>query len=361
MAITILTKNAVYNTNIDGAREVNFSAGMKSGIVKGALNEGTLFASSSNAISLNTCELIISGHRIVIDEPITHTFTNAPSNATRYSLVAEISVSSSVPTFRTFIQAPTTLRKDNLFASTTGDGIYQLEIGKFTLSTSLVITDIVRTCDVITGGGEAISDIVFNATATQSASGTQPSVNVDYNEETGEFDMQMQIPAGGGSNVKIGDVIQANWDATFADNEKDKSNNASYGAIVHSKEMESYAQPLVNPNRTTSLDNLTYTTLDEFANYFIENYPKPFIVHMGDQENTNFRTVVGNPFSGQNYVVGFITPISFGTTKKHTFYVIYASSAYNQHFAVGFIGIYADNNMSNPPHTHFSGWQRLDA
>ena len=57
MFYRILTKNGVDNTNIDGARNYNFNAGRRSGIVQGALNQGNFFASSNNTIVLDTCEL----------------------------------------------------------------------------------------------------------------------------------------------------------------------------------------------------------------------------------------------------------------------------------------------------------------
>ncbi len=70
MSYKILTKNGVEITNIDGARAEHFNAGMRSGIVKGVLNEGNFASSSSNSIFLDTCELRIFGLRIVIDEPV---------------------------------------------------------------------------------------------------------------------------------------------------------------------------------------------------------------------------------------------------------------------------------------------------
>ena len=198
MAIKILTKNAVDNTNIDGARANHFAAGMRSGIVKGALNEGTLFASSSNVLALNTCELRISGHQVVIDEVEYKTFTNIPASNTRYSLVAQIIVDeSSNPVFGLIAQLATTpLIQQNLFATKTGSGTYQLEIGRFTLTTAGTITDIARTADIITGGqgGGEIPDIDFNASAYSLSINSDPEVNVDYNEETGQYDMAIGIP-----------------------------------------------------------------------------------------------------------------------------------------------------------------------
>ena len=92
MSIKILTKNSVENTNIDGARDNNFNAGRRSGIVKGALNQGNLFQSSSNTIALDTCELRLCGHRIVLESVEYKTLVNTPSTAIRYSLIAQVIV-----------------------------------------------------------------------------------------------------------------------------------------------------------------------------------------------------------------------------------------------------------------------------
>ena len=164
MSIKILTQNSIDNTNIDGARQNHFSAGMRSGIVKGAFNEGKFFASASNIIALDSCELRISGHQVVIDSTETITLNDRPSTPTKYSMIAEIQVSdSSVPSFRLFIQpANVELKKDNLFKTNNGKGTYQLRIGNFTLNTDGNITDVFRTTDIITGGigsGEGNTDL----------------------------------------------------------------------------------------------------------------------------------------------------------------------------------------------------------
>lgn len=203
MSIKILTKNGVDITNIDDARQFNFSAGMRSGIVKGAFNEGTLFASSNNTIALDTCELIISGHRVIIESVQSITLVNAPSVNTKKSLFAEIVVSeASLPTFRLFVEASTyNLRQDNLFKNNMGNGTYQIEIGTFLHKTDGTIVDVFRTIDVITGGygtggTGSIEDIKFNASAVELTSDSQPTANIDYNEETNEYDFVVGIPKG---------------------------------------------------------------------------------------------------------------------------------------------------------------------
>lgn len=189
MSIKILTQNSIEVTNIDGARENNFTAGNRSGIVKGAFNEGNFFSASSNVIALDSCELLISGHRVVIDSAEAVTLNNRPAYATRYSMVAEVVVDDySTPTFRLFIQSSSTeLKKQNLFKTANGSGVYQVEIGKFTLNTDGTITDIVRTIDVITGGkGNSDSASINIGTITTNTldAGMEAEVDVEQRFDT---------------------------------------------------------------------------------------------------------------------------------------------------------------------------------
>ena len=201
MSIKILTKNAIDHTNIDGARENHFSAGMRSGIVKGAFNEGNLFLNGNHVI-LDSCELRISGHRVIIDTPEDFSLTNTPTSNTQKSLFAEIVVNeSSTPSFRLFIENSTyNLRQDNLFKNNNGSGTYQVELGTFLHKTDGTISDAFRTIDVITGGAEGgqsvVENIVFNGIATSVSSDSKPQVNIDYNEETKQYDFNISIPQG---------------------------------------------------------------------------------------------------------------------------------------------------------------------
>lgn len=202
MSIKILTKNSIENTNIDGARENHFSAGMRSGIVKGAFNEGSLFLSANNVIALDSCELRISGHRVILDNVEYFTLSNNPSINTQKSLFAEIVVNeNSTPLFRLFVENSNyNLKKDNLFKNNDGSGTYQIEIGTFMHKTDGTITDVFRTIDVITGGAESgesiVGDIVFNGIVTSLSSDSEPQVNIDFNEETGQYDFNIGIPKG---------------------------------------------------------------------------------------------------------------------------------------------------------------------
>ena len=219
MSIKILTKSGEEVTAIDDARAYNFDAGNKSGIVKGALNEGKLFLVSSNVIGLDSCELRISGHRIVIDSAESITMANRPSVATRYSMIAEVVVSdASVPSFRLFIQpAKTELIQQNLYKTLTGNGTYQIELGRFTLTQNGLIEDIVKTADVISGGSGNSTNtyIEIGEVKTNTISqGSQANVDVEnvIDEKTGKTktNFNFEIPATSGTTVSINGVEQEN-------------------------------------------------------------------------------------------------------------------------------------------------------
>ncbi|MBR5223807.1 MAG: hypothetical protein IKV81_06565 [Clostridia bacterium] len=153
MKYKILTEKGMNNTNIDGARAEYFNAGMRDGIVKGAFNEGTFTTLASNQISFDTCELRISGHRVLVEEAWSSTFSTRPKTPTRFAVIGEITVGedSSVQ-FDLFAQlASTKPIKNNLFKQQNGAGTYQVEIGRFTLNTDGNIIDVTRTLDIITG------------------------------------------------------------------------------------------------------------------------------------------------------------------------------------------------------------------
>lgn len=196
----ILENNGIDNTNIDGASFNNFCAGQRSGIIKGILNECAITSPSTSVININTGALIISGVRVFLDTATNFNFSTFPSTATRYSLVAEIVVDdNSAITTRLFVQlASVALTKNSLFATSTGAGTYQIELAKFTLSTSGV-SDLIRTVDVITGGtgsGESthweVGDII-----TETLDVDIPAeVDIDYNEDTKKYDFSFGIPQG---------------------------------------------------------------------------------------------------------------------------------------------------------------------
>lgn len=200
--IRILTKNGVDNTNIDGARDNNFNAGGRSGIVKGVLNEG-LFTAQGNEIVFDTCELRISGHRVVLEEPSRITFSGIPYPAERFQYIAKITNTDGAISFELITTTIHELEQDDIL---NGNGVYELEIGRFTHDTSGNITDVVRTADVITGGtgsGGGGDFIVGNVTTQTLDAGLNAEVDVEQNPETGKVDFSFAIPQGESGGVTL--------------------------------------------------------------------------------------------------------------------------------------------------------------
>lgn len=196
MSYRILTKNSVDNTNIDGARQNHFNASMRSGVVEGALNECNVISPASNQIVINTGELRISGHQVVITESEQMQLTTTPQTATDYSIIAEISVDSlSTPVFRMFIQPQNSgLIQDNLFATLNGVGTYQIKLANFTQNTDGTINNVVNTAELIGGTNDTQSQIdninnTLNNKANKDLSNvTYPQIVADGEARTGAGD-----------------------------------------------------------------------------------------------------------------------------------------------------------------------------
>lgn len=205
---TILTQDGTDNTGTDGARDRYFAAGGRDGIIKGSLNEGKLIITPNNGIMMDTCVLLICGNPIIIDEAWSKTFSSIPSTNERHALVAQITVDNN--RHKTFdildLPATTTLTKDKLFKNLNGAGTYQVEIGRFTLTTSGLVENLTRTIDVITGGGTADSELHWG-TITAYALGHNEDPEADfeqrYDEEQGYMvtDVSLGIPSGSIDNL----------------------------------------------------------------------------------------------------------------------------------------------------------------
>lgn len=210
MFYRILTKNGIENTNIDGARDHNFNAGRRSGIVKGALNQGNFFVSSSNTIVLDTCELRLCGHRVVIDKAKSISFHNQPSVPIRYSLVARIIVDNDGGvSFDLHAQTSSTaLVQDNL--DTNGSGTYELEIGRFTQLTDGTLTDVVRTADLITGGGNNDSEYIRIGTVTTNKISPELDADVDIENTINPDDNKPQTNFTFNLPTSVGTVVSVN-------------------------------------------------------------------------------------------------------------------------------------------------------
>ena len=264
MSIRILTKNGIDNTNIDGARDHNFNAGRRSGIVKGVLNEGKFFIITSNIVCLDSCELRLFGHRIVIEEAITHTLAGTPSTAVRYSFIAQVIVDDNFNvSFSTFIQLPSTeLIQDNL--DKTGKGTYQLEIGKFTQLSDGTLTDVTRTADLITGGdGSGDSEYIRIGTVTTNKISPEldadvdieNTINPDDNKPQTNFTFNLPTPSGTVVSLNGVEKTSINTDTTPTANSENLITSGGvhdYPAITFAESEYNKSKNLFNENKYLS-------------------------------------------------------------------------------------------------------------
>lgn len=188
MSYKILTQNGIDNTNIDGARAEYFNSGMRDGIVKGAFNEGIFASNTSNGVYFEKCELRIGGHRVIVDTPEYFTFSNPPAINTRYSLVAQIQVDDNSNVDFSFIvqSSDTQLRRDRLYMNANGSGIYQIEIGRFTLTKDLQVKDLITTIDTITGSGSS-GFKVGNVTTSEIDTNTEVDIDTRKGSDGREY------------------------------------------------------------------------------------------------------------------------------------------------------------------------------
>ena len=184
MSYKILEQNGVENENIDGGAFNNFAAGGLDGILRGVLSECKLVA-EGNVLNIAPGVLLMHGFRVKIFESESISITSIPVAATRYQIVAQIVYSESSVAFSMFIQEPIELVKQNFFE--TGNGKYQIEIGRFTHNTDGSIGDLQRTADIISGGsgGGTGSIEVGNVETSMLEEGLPVEVDIDKRVENG--------------------------------------------------------------------------------------------------------------------------------------------------------------------------------
>ena len=149
MKYKILEANGIEIENIDGGAFNNFSAGGKSGIISGILNECKI-TTMSNVLTLDKGELLVKGVRIKITEPVDFSLTGVPAIQTNYHLVARVVLSEDRSiTFEIIVRPISTLQQDDLYVA--DKGTFELEICRFIHSTNGSIENIVVSVEKLEG------------------------------------------------------------------------------------------------------------------------------------------------------------------------------------------------------------------
>lgn len=192
MSYKILEKNGVDNENIDGGAFNNFTAGNRDGVIGGVLSECNL-SSVGNAVSIGTGVLMIHGIRVKITSLESVYVSSAPVVPTRYQIIAQITLTDKLPEFFLFVQEPKNLTQQELYEN--DNGVYEVEIGRFTHNPDGSISDLTRTVDTLYGAAASGSINVGNVTVREIDAGNPPEVDIDKRMEDGkeylDFDFGM--------------------------------------------------------------------------------------------------------------------------------------------------------------------------
>lgn len=197
MSYKILEQNGVENEGSDGGALNNFCTGNRDGIIAGVLSECAL-AAAGNGVSISPGLLIICGVRIKITAAETLYVSSVPLRATRYQIIAQVTLGADGNTSAEFfLQSNASLKRDAIYAQ--GYGTYQAEIGSFTHNPDGSISDMVRTLDVLYGGGNGSANIEVGNVVTQTLpAGQDAEFDMTARNENGKtiFDVKALIPRG---------------------------------------------------------------------------------------------------------------------------------------------------------------------
>lgn len=192
MSYKILEKNGVDNENIDGGAFNNFTAGNRDGVIGGVLSECSL-SSVGNAVSIGTGVLMIHGIRVKITSMESVYVSSVPVVPTRYQIIAQITLTDKLPEFFLFVQEPKNLTQQEFYEN--DNGVYEVEIGRFTHNPDGSISDLTRTVDTLYGAAASGSINVGNITVREIDAGNPPEVDIDKRMEDGkeylDFDFGM--------------------------------------------------------------------------------------------------------------------------------------------------------------------------
>lgn len=193
MSYKILEANGIENENIDGGAFNNFSAGGKSGIVKGVLNECKL-TKANNIITVGTGLLLIKGVRVKMPAPQDFTLSGTPAVPINYHLIAKVTINGArLVTFDMFTRVEEPLVKDDIYKTETGT--YELEIAKFIHDANGNVSNLTMTAELIQGGGG--SNEVDSELSTESENPVQNKV------VTEALDNKLNKPTDTGSSIRI--------------------------------------------------------------------------------------------------------------------------------------------------------------
>ena len=164
MSYKVLEQNGIDNENVDGGAFNRFTAGGRDGIIKGVLSDCAL-AAVGNGVGISPGEIIMCGIRVKITDTETLFLTGAPVTATQYQIIAQATLQSNRSLNVSFLlRSSGALRQDSLYVAE--QGVYEVEIGRFTHNTDGSITNLKQSLKLIDGGVGAIESFKIGTTTT---------------------------------------------------------------------------------------------------------------------------------------------------------------------------------------------------
>lgn len=202
MSYKILEQNGIDNENVDGGAFNRFAAGGRDGVVQGVLSECTLIA-EGNGVSIHPGLILMCGIRVKITSAETLFVSAVPVNPTQYQIIAQLSLADNHDlAVELFLRSPESLLQDALYRSE--HGVYQVEIGSFVHNPDGTISNLVRTLDVIQGGGTGggafeVGDITTETLKAGLEAEFDVTKRIDENGKT-LLDFYAAIPKGASGN-----------------------------------------------------------------------------------------------------------------------------------------------------------------
>ena len=124
------------------------------------------------------------------------------------------------------------------------------------------------------------------------------------------------------------------------------------GAIVQEKQLKTREILFDMINNSIDITSSTLTTLKQYFDLFNMDNTKTYYCSIGTLDNSNFKTLVGNPTGFGNYTLSLIRLVSKGNESGDFIaYEIIAFDNYSNKVAKGYIWSNVDKNIV------FTGWQ----
>lgn len=176
MEYKILESTGVEIDHIDGAAFNWFSANRTNGILKGVLNECSVYTLNSSTIEVSTGVILMSGFRIKLTAPIEVRRTASSSLISHHTIARVTLYTDRKVSFDIETRVIEPLVQEDLFK--TESGVYEVELLSFKTSPT-GLSDVTRSLPVISGGSADVDQFVQLAREQAIIASQQASIAID--------------------------------------------------------------------------------------------------------------------------------------------------------------------------------------